>query len=255
MALVTGASSGIGKAIAFELAASGINLILCARSEHILHQLKLQLEKDYAITVYVAAFDLHNYEEVNKLILLCNTLRPKLSVLAAGFGTSGLFVKNNIADEVKMLRVNVEAVLRLTHYFAQIYKAQQQGGIILFSSLVAFQGVPNAANYAASKAYIQALGEAIALELKPFNVDILTAAPGPVQTGFGKRADMKLGISANADEVAYEILNALGKQSSVRPGLLTKVMFAALATAPRFLKVRIMGSIMAGFTKHQLSNT
>jgi uncharacterized protein len=169
----------------------------------------------------------------------------------AGFGTSGLFTESSLHEEINMVRVNCEVVLSLTHYFAQKLKQQKRGGIIFLSSLVAFQGVPNAANYAATKAYIQSFAEALTVELKPFGVSVLTAAPGPVETGFGQRANMKMGKVLRPDQLGVPILNALGKQTNVIPGLLSKVLVYSLRTVPRFLKVKIMQQVMGGFTKHQ----
>ena len=117
------------------------------------------------------------------------------------------------------------------------------------SSLVAFQGVPYAANYAATKAYVQSLAETLAVELKPFGVDAL--APGPVESGFGQRANMKMGKALLPSQVGVPILQALGKQTTVLPGMLSKILVNALRTVPRFMKIKIMQKVMGGFTEHQ----
>lgn len=153
-----------------------------------------------------------------------------------------------------MLRVNCEAVLRLTHHFSKQFVAQQKGGIILLSSLVGFQGTPYAANYAATKAYIQSLAEAIAVELQPLGVDVLAAAPGPVRSGFEARADMKMSNALNPDDISIPILEALGKTHTVHPGWLTKVLTYSLRTVPRWAKVRIMEKVMKGMTVPKTSN-
>jgi short-subunit dehydrogenase len=94
-----------------------------------------------------------------------------------------------------MIRVNCQALLALAYQFGKQFSANKRGGIILLSSLVAFQGVPYSANYAATKAYVQSLAEGLARELKPTGVDVLAAAPGPVRSGFAKRANMQMGMS------------------------------------------------------------
>ena len=253
-AIVTGASSGIGLELATQLAAAGFNLILNARNEARLLTVEQQL-KSHNIAIKSVVADLSDKEGVEKIIQATQGLKIGLLINNAGFGTSGSFVDASLDLEVNLLRVNCEAVLALTHFFAKQFKQQGRGGIIFLSSLVAFQGVPYAANYAASKAYIQTFAEALAVELKPFGVDVLAAAPGPVETGFGQRANMIMDNAMLPEQLGVPILAALGKQTNVVPGLLSKVLTYALRTAPRFMKVKIMQKVMGGFTKHQRSGT
>ncbi len=172
-------------------------------------------------------------------------------IASAGFGTSGAFLNTSIHAEVNMLQVNCLALLQLTHHFAQKFAAQKKGGIILMSSIVSFQGVPFAANYAASKAYVQTLAEALYHELKPYNVDVLSAAPGPVQTGFSERANMVMDNTLTPDQIGVPILKALGRKATVLPGFLSKLLVYSLGTVPRWGKIRIMKGVMGGMTKHQ----
>ena len=120
------------------------------------------------------------------------------------------------------------------------------------SSIVAFQGTPYSAHYSATKAYVQTLGEGIAQELKPSGVDVLLAAPGPVATGFGGRAKLNMNNVQPADKIALEILQALGNQTTVYPGGLTKLLVFGLSTVPRFAKTLIMKKVMKGmFEKYR----
>jgi len=249
-AIVTGASSGIGLELATQLAKAGFNLIINARSEERLRNAERQL-KGYDIQVELAIADVSESTGIEKVIQTSKGLNVGLLVNNAGYGTSGLFVESSLHAEITMLRVNCEAVLSLTHYFSQKFKQQGRGGIIFLSSLVAFQGVPYAANYAATKAYVQSFAEALAVEMKPFGVDVLAAAPGPVESGFGQRANMKMNNSISPDKLGVPILRALGKQSNVIPGLLSKVLVYSLRTVPRFMKIKIMQQVMGGFTEHQ----
>jgi hypothetical protein len=122
--------------------------------------------------------------------------------------------------------------------------------MVLMSSIVGFQGTPFAAHYAATKAYVQALAEALSVELAPHGVDVLAAAPGPTHSGFAARAGMNLGVALNPEEVAQPILTALGRKSTVLPGLLSKLLTYSLMPLPRWARVRMMGTVMAGITKH-----
>jgi hypothetical protein len=250
-AVVTGASDGIGKACAIELAKAGYSLVLVARRKEILEKLGEEIRNHYAAKYFVVDADLSAAADIEKLIGVTAKLDVGLLVAAAGFGTSGRFIDVPIADELSMLDVNCRAVISLTHHYANVFRAQKRGGIILFSSLVAFQGVPRAANYAATKAYIQTFAEGLRIEMKPFGVDVLSVAPGPVHTGFSKRAKMTMGSAEKPEIVAKGALIALGKQSTVRPGFLTKFLGFSLSTLPRFMRVLIMAKIMSGMTEQQ----
>lgn len=251
-ALVTGATSGIGKAIAIALGEAGFNLVISGRREALLNELGTQLFDKHQVEVVPIAGDLSKEEAVTSLLQETAHLTIGIVVLSAGFGTSGNLLQAPLADELNMVDLNCRTLLHISHHFAQQMKSQQRkGAIVLLSSIVAFQGVPNAANYAATKAYVQTLGEGLYHELKPSGIDILCAAPGPVNTGFASRADMQMGAALTPEAVAIPIINAIGKKTTVLPGWLTKLLAYSLMTAPRWAKVRIMGMVMGGFTKHQ----
>lgn len=150
-----------------------------------------------------------------------------------------------------MVTVNCTAVLALTHVFARAMTARRRGGIVLFSSVVATQGVPLSANYAATKAYVHTLGEGLCHELRPHGVDVLVSAPGPVESGFGDRAAMQMGGGMDADAVAQPTLHALGRRAVVRPGAMSKVLGWSLSMCPRRMRTFIIGRIFRGFTSHQ----
>jgi uncharacterized protein len=251
MALVTGASSGIGLELTKLLAQCGLDLVINARNEKALNELKTKLETEYKIHVVAVAKDLSNEAALNDFIKTIHAYNIGLAVLCAGYGTSGLFMNSKLDEETNMLRLNSEAVLKLTHYFTGIFTKWKRGGIVLMSSIVAFQGVPYAAHYAATKSYVQSLAEALAIELKPYNVDVLAAAPGPVKGNFETRANMKMSGGMQAADIAVPILQSLGKKSSVWPGLLSKLLIGSIHTVPRFFKIRIMKMVMGGMTKHQ----
>ncbi|GAA4406573.1 SDR family oxidoreductase [Nibrella viscosa] len=250
-AIVTGASSGIGLELAQQLAGAGLNLVINARKADRLEPVAHQLKTEYSSKIRVVAADVSEPLGVRQLIDQTADLDIGLLVLSAGYGTSGLFLQSDLAEEMNMVRVNIEAVLALAHHYGNRFARQQRGGLILLSSMVAFQGVPYAANYAATKAYVQSLAEALALELKPAGVDVLAAAPGPVKTGFEQRANMQMGFSLTPAQVGVPILRALGRRSTVLPGGLTKLLVYSLRTVPRWGKVRIMKLVMGGMTQHQ----
>lgn len=251
-ALITGASSGIGKKLAYKIGEAGLNLILSARQTEKLKAIASDIETRYGISTRIEGVDMSRQDEVKQLIDSISSMEIGLLVVSAGYGTSGEFHKTALDAELDMLQVNCVALTTLTHHFAGKFAGRGKGGgIILLSSIVGFQGVPYAANYAATKAYVQSLSEGLALELKPYGVDVLAAAPGPVRSGFEARSDMRMGQAMTPESVASPILKALGRKTTVLPGFLSKFLVGSLSLLPRWGKVRVMKLVMGGMTKHQ----
>lgn len=242
--LVTGASDGIGRDFARELAARGLNLVLVARRKERLESLAAELESTHSIRVICHAIDLANPDDCDLLLRSVDHLEIGLLVAAAGFGTSGLSIHTDPNVEAELLQVNCSAVLQQALHFSRLMVPRRKGGLILISSVLAFQGTPFSANYAASKAYVQSLAEGLAVELKPLGIDVLAVAPGPVASGFAQRANMELGKTLSPAAVARASVAALGRRSFIRPGWLSKLLGWSLSTAPRFTRVIIIGSLM-----------
>jgi uncharacterized protein len=247
-AVVTGASSGIGREIALQLAASGLNVVLVARSLDVLEHLAADLRARYGVQAQVLTTDFALEAAVDTVLSATHGLDVGLLVAAAGFGTSGLFLDASLDQELEMLNVNCRALLALSWHFGRRFAARRQGGLVLMSSLLGFQGTPYAAHYAATKAYVQSLAEALHEELAPLGVDVLASAPGPTNSGFAARADMQMGMALNPAEVAESTLEALGHGSTVLPGFLSKLLTYSLAPLPRWARVQIMGRVMASMT-------
>jgi uncharacterized protein len=247
--MVTGASEGIGQCFAEELAKAGMNVVLVARRQDRLNALAKALEVKYKILCPVIQADLSNKEQLEGLLQITNKLDIGVLVCNAGFGTAGNFWDAEIETELNMLSVNCTAVIRLVHHFGLKFKSQGAGGVILLSSIVATQGVARSAHYAATKAYVHTLGEGLQQEWLGSGLDLLIVAPGPVETGFAKRSKMQLGKTTPPEVVARQSLQALGRQPLIHPGWLSKWIAAALSTAPRALRVKVMSSIMGSMTK------
>lgn len=247
-ALVTGASEGIGQCFAEELAKVGMNVVLVARRQDRLNALAKLLEAKYKVLCPVIDVDLSNTEQLERLLQMTDKLDIGLLVCNAGFATAGNFLNIEIETEMNMLSVNCTAVTRLVHHFGRQFKTRGCGGMVLLSSIVATQGVARSAHYAATKAYVQTLGEGLQQEWQGSGLDLLVVAPGPVETGFAKRSKMQLGRTASPEVVAKQALQALGRQKLVHPGWLAKWMALALSTAPRALRVKIMSAIMGSMT-------
>lgn len=259
--MVTGASSGIGLAFARELAAMGFRLVLVARRGEVLETLARDLDPAFDGTSAqtrhrVVPIDLADPAAALTIANTCADIDVGLLICAAGFGSSGPFIDSPLDDELGMIDVNCRALAELTWRFARTFrnrartgKSGRRGGIVLLSSLVGFQGVPMAANYAATKAYVQSLAEALHHELRPLGVDVIASAPGPIHSGFASRAGMTMGMAQQPGVVAAATLRALGRRSTVRPGWLAKLLEWSLKTLPRFGRVRMMGVIMGGMAR------
>jgi uncharacterized protein len=237
--------------MASDLAARGLSLVLVARRRDRLEALAKALGTAHGVEVEVIAADLGTEAGVAAVLAALPGKEIGLYAGAAGFATAGAFTQGSVEQELNMIDVNCQALCALAHPLARSMQARGRGGIVLMSSIVAFQGVANSANYAATKAYVQAFAEGLAAELKPFGVDVVASAPGPVDTGFAARADMKMGSAATPEVVARETIAALGRRTTVRPGGLAKLLGHGLGLLPRRFRSRILGQIMQGMTRHR----
>ncbi len=249
-AVVTGASSGIGKAFAEQLAEAGVNLVLVARRQAILDQMAQRMTQSHQIKVRVLTADLAQPLAAERVFNETADLDVGLLVASAGFGTSGEFLTNTLEAELNMLDVNCRALLIQSHQFGQRFAKQGRGGMILLSSILAFQGNGNSAHYSATKGYVHQLAEGLAQELGQKGVDVLACAPGPTMTGFADAAGMEMGSGLTPAVVARETLQKLGRRRTVLPGVLSKLISWGSRTLPRPIRVRLFSQIMGGFAKH-----
>lgn len=250
-AVVTGASEGIGRAFAQRLAELGVNVVLVARRADLLDALAASLRAAHGIECRVVSADLADRDANRSLIDATAELDVGLLVSAAGFGSGGPFLAADVGSETAMVDVNCTAVLVQSWHYGRRFAQRGRGGVVLMSSLVGFQGAPWAANYAATKAYVQSLAEGLRAEWASRGVDVIASAPGPVASGFARRADMRMARAQSPEIVARRTLEALGRRGTIRPGWLSKLLGWSLGTAPRAWRVAIIGRIMSGMTAHQ----
>ena len=191
-ALITGASSGIGKELAYIHAEKGGDLILVARSEDKLIQLKEELETKYQTTTHIIVKDLTSpnaakevYEEVKEAGLVVDYL-----INNAGFGGLGKFHERELASDIAMIQLNIVALTALTHFFLNDFVAKNSGKILNVSSTASLMAGPMQAVYFATKAYVTSFSNAITEELKDTNITITNLMPGATDTEFGKVSGM-----------------------------------------------------------------
>lgn len=190
-ALITGASGGIGRAIAFEFASAGHNVILVARSRDSLEKLGRELAEQYGIDAMTIAMDLSAENAARDLDRRTEDRRVDNLVNNAGFGDHGVFLDSDPAKQNRMIRLNVTALTELTYYFGRRMRAGGSGRILNIASAAAFCAGPYMSCYYATKAYVLSFSQAVAEELRGTGVTVTALCPGPVSTGFEKAAGMQ----------------------------------------------------------------
>lgn len=214
LAVVTGASSGIGKELAHVFAENGFNLIIAADGEGI-YEVARELEA-YGHEVEAVQVDLATYDGVETLyqqIIARNTPIHSIA-MNAGVGVGGEFLETDLVDEMNLIQLNIVSLVHMTKKILPKMVSNNDGRILFTSSIAAEMPGPYYAVYAASKAFVQSFSEAIRSELKDTNITVTALQPGPTDTNFFARADMldtKAGKGKKDDprDVALEGFNAL----------------------------------------------
>jgi uncharacterized protein len=253
-ALITGASGGIGREFAKLLAKDCSTLVLVARSQDRLQELKLELEKSFPITVKVIARDLSKAAAAHEIYLELEREQIFVDILInnAGFGGYGAFVATGWLHEMQMISVNIVAMTEMTKLFVKGMVARKSGKIVNVSSTAAFQPGPLMSIYYASKAYVLSFSEAIANELAGTGVTVTALCPGPTATGFARAVGMertrliRYAKIASAEEVARYGYRAMMRGRTVAiQRLMNKLMAFSVRLAPR----KFLASFVRGLHK------
>jgi uncharacterized protein len=242
VALVTGASGGLGMAIATELAARGYDLVLTARSEQPMLELAERLRRATNVVVHVEALDLAQPGSAAVLVarLDARGLEPVVLVNNAGFGMSERFVEHDRVRLRAMLQLNIVSLTELTHIVGSRMALRKGGHILLVASLAAYAPSPMLAAYAASKAYILSLGEALNVEMGP-KIAVTVLSPGLMHTGFnavaGFRTEGALKFLVRPTTMVAKVgIDALlAGKASVVAGRLNRLMVFVGGLLPRSL--------------------
>ncbi len=189
-ALITGASKGIGKAIATELASRGVDLLLVARDVSALEELSTTLKKTYQIDVQFLGIDLSQPNAVQTLNSWIETNLYRINILVnnAGYGLSGPFTDYTLEEHTAMMQVNMQVPVVLTGTLLPQLKANQPSYILNIVSSAAYQSVPGLTTYAASKSFLLSFSRGLRYELRNKGVSVTAVSPGSTDTGFATRA-------------------------------------------------------------------
>ena len=213
-ALITGASSGIGKNMAYVLANKGIDLILVARNKDEL----LKIKANVKVNVEVIELDLLKEKNVFKLYEMCKDRNIDILINNAGFGLFGLFTETDLARELEMIDLNIKAYHILTKLFLKDFVEKDNGYILNVASSAGFMAGPRLSTYYATKNYVLKLTMAINEELRQSGSNVVVSAlcPGPVNTNFNKVAHGEFSIKeASPKYVAEYAINKLFKKKMI----------------------------------------
>ncbi len=248
-ALITGASSGIGRDIARELSKRGCNLILVARDEEKLKKLAKELNTKSR----VISMDLSKEENCKELYEMTKEENIDILINNAGFGVHGDFVQTDLNKEVRMIKTNIIAMYILMKLFLKDMKERNSGIILNVSSSAGFMPGPLMSSYYASKAYILRLTEGVKEELSKSRskVQLSVLCPGPVKTNFSTVANVDFGMNSLSSEFVakYTVKKMLKGKFMIVPGNTMKIIRFLVKISPNWLVSKI--SYKINFKKRQ----
>ncbi len=247
-ALVTGASSGIGREIARILAAQGCNLVLCARRRAELEALAAELADKHGVQSEVVVSNLASVGGVKALIATAGEV--DIVVNNAGFGFAGSTIERDTDGQLSMIDLNVRALTHLSRHYGKKMAGKGRGRILNVASIAAFTPGPGMAVYCATKAYVLSFSRALHDELRPKGVSVTALCPGFVETGFQEVAGLDFGAmerstAVSAEKVAEIAVKAMRKgRREVIPGLMNKPLPLITRLAPVRLQLAVAKALL-----------
>ncbi len=264
--LITGASAGIGKAMAMESAHRGANVLLIALDEPILYEAARQIEENYGVEVDCLGIDLAREDAPERTLAWCRDRGYQVNTLInnAGFGHSGLLENLPLSEYYKMLHLNNRAMVGMTHQFLPMLKQQPKAYLLNMSSMEATLPRPYKAVYAGTKTFVYGFTLALREELKSFGINVSVLCPGPALTqnagnqmrlqAHGKKAKL---LVLTPEEVAEAAIDGLMRNRQVIvPGIAPRLIVNIMYWFPTTRKMSILERLFRGDRDHRLpSNT
>jgi hypothetical protein len=252
-ALITGASKGIGKAIAEELAKRNIDVLLIARNETLLQQVAATLSEQYHIKANYLSIDLTQTNAANAILDWCNKNNYAIHILInnAGYGLSGAFDKYSLQEQLDNMQVNMTVPVQLTSLFLPSLKLQPKSYILNIASSAAYQAVPGLSLYAASKSFILNFSRGLNYELRKTNISVTVVSPGSTDTDFAHRANVGIKALKTAEkvnmqptEVAKIAIDAMfAQKKEIITGLINQLGAFLVWLLPKTLSEKVAASI------------
>jgi uncharacterized protein len=252
LALVTGASSGIGRAIAVQLAADGSDLILVARRRDRLEEVAAELRAAHCVQVDVLPADVTNHDELAVVEDRLRTGQRPVDLLVnnAGRGGQGRFAAVDVDVHETLIRLNVVAPVRLTHAALQQMVPRRSGGVLNVSSIAGLQPLPNVTTYGCTKAYLTTFSHALHEEVRRQGVTVTNLLPGFTRTEFHAVSAISRSIVPSfawmsAEAVARGGLDAVAQgRAQCVPGLGYRILSVVSSLTPKTLSRRVLGAVM-----------
>ncbi|MEO6882399.1 MAG: SDR family oxidoreductase [Bacteroidia bacterium] len=252
LALITGASKGIGKAIAEVLAKQKVDLLLVARSADMLKNIAEDFSKKYGVKINFLATDLSLPDAAVTIQKWCSENNYNVSILVnnAGYGLWGRFDTLELSEQKNMMQLNMNALVNITYELLPLLKKQPKSYILNISSTAAYQAVPCLSVYAATKSFVLLFSRGLRYELKKSNISVTCVCPGATDTNFMDRAGMEA-LKATAakfnmhpEDVAKTAVNAMFKgKAEVLPGWMNLVSAKMTSFIPKSLTEKIAGNL------------
>lgn len=231
--LITGASKGIGKAIALELASKKYDVILLARSEESLKSLCAEIQSVYKVNAVYLALDLSAANAAEKTFSWVKENKYTVNILVnnVGYGLSGFFDRYKLEDVLNMMQLNMQTLVQFTSYFLPELKKEKQSFILNIASTAAYQSVPGLSVYAATKSFVLSFSRGLYQELKGSNISVSCISPGPTDTAFVERANLgekglktAQKVNMKPEEIAEIAINTLfNKKPEIVVGTINKL--------------------------------
>lgn len=251
-ALITGASSGIGKELAYKFAANKFNVVLVARTTAPMHELAQEITRIYGMAATVIQSDLSDPASPKNLYHDLKNRGIEIEVLVnnAGFGAGGPFGETSLEKHLELIQVNIAALTELSRLYLPEMLLRGRGRILNVASTAAFQPGPFLAVYYASKAYVLSLSGAIAEEVRGSGVTVTALCPGPTRTNFSRTATLNRSRLFNSPfTMTAEAVAEFGFRSTMDgkvvaiPGILNRVVAFSTRLVPRWVAARIAGML------------
>ena len=249
-ALISGASKGIGKALAYELAGRKFNLLLTARSESLLDELARDIKQKNNVDVQYLAIDLSLPQSPEKIADWCtqNNYSLKILINNAGFGLWGAFDQLPIDGQLNMMQLNMTSLVGLTWHLLLNLKNNKKAYILNVSSMAAYQAMPVFTIYAATKSFVLSFSRGLRYELSKTSVKVSCLCPGPTESSFIERAEMMelhetaKKFNMSSEEVAKIAVTGMFKEKAeIVPGLLNNVAKQTVNYLPKNIVESIIG--------------